>query len=94
MGVENHPVFVDDFLARADEANLQFISEANMAASRVENYSPEARRQLSLIKNIVQRDTDCHTLNIEYVSEIYQLLVVLDWSTTIAAGPSARTPLA
>ena len=54
--VENHPVYVDNFLALADEANLQFISEANMAASRVENYSPEARRQLSLIKDIVQRE--------------------------------------
>lgn len=56
MGAENHPVYVDNFLARADEANLQFISEANMAASRVENYLPEARRQLSLIRNIVQRE--------------------------------------
>ena len=56
LGVENHPVYVDDFLELADEANLQFISEANVAASRAENYSPEAQRQLSLIKNIIQRE--------------------------------------
>lgn len=54
--VENHPVYVDDFIVRAHEADLQYISEGNMAASREENFSPEARRQLSTVTDTVQRE--------------------------------------
>lgn len=56
LEVENHPVYVDDFLARAGAAGLQFISEANVAASREENFSPEARRQLAAIDQPVARE--------------------------------------
>jgi len=54
--IENHPIYVDDFIARAHEAGLQYISESNMAASREENFSPEAQRQLSTVTNTVQRE--------------------------------------
>jgi len=54
--VESHPVYVDDFIVRAHEADLQYISEGNMAASREESFSPEARRQLSTVTNTVQRE--------------------------------------
>ena len=56
LEVENHPVYIDDFLARAGDAGLQFISEANVAASREENFSPEARRQLAAIDDTVARE--------------------------------------
>ena len=56
LEVENHPVYVDDFLARAGQAGLQFISEANVAASREENFSPEARRQLAAMDDTVARE--------------------------------------
>ncbi len=56
LEVENHPVYLDQFLARADEAGLQFVSEGNVAASREENFSPEARRQLAAIIDPVARE--------------------------------------
>ncbi len=56
LEVENHPVYVDDFLARAGAAGLQFVSEANVAASREENFSPEARRQLAAMDDPVARE--------------------------------------
>jgi len=56
LEVENHPVYLDQFLARADEAGLQFVSEGNVAASREENFSPEARRQLAAITDPVARE--------------------------------------
>ncbi len=56
LEVENHPVYVDDFLARAGAADLQFISEANVAASREENFSPEARRQLAALDDLADRE--------------------------------------
>jgi SAM-dependent methyltransferase len=56
LAVENHPLYVDEFLARASEAGLQFVSEANVAASRDENFSPEARRQLAAIKDTAGRE--------------------------------------
>ncbi|MBT4488581.1 MAG: methyltransferase domain-containing protein, partial [Rhodospirillaceae bacterium] len=56
LEVENHPVYVDDFLAGAKDAGLQFLSEANVAASREENFSPEARRQLAGIADTVIRE--------------------------------------
>ena len=51
--VENHPLYVDDFLSRAGAADLQFLSEANVAASREENFSPEARRQLAALDDTI-----------------------------------------
>jgi methyltransferase-like protein len=56
LEVENHPIYLDQFLARADAAGLQFISEGNVAASREENFSPEARRQLAAIADPVVRE--------------------------------------
>ena len=53
---EGHPVYVDYFIVRAHKADLQYISEGNMAASREENFSPEARRQLSTVTDTVQRE--------------------------------------
>jgi SAM-dependent methyltransferase len=56
LEVENHPVYIDEFTARAGDAGLQFISEANVAASREENFSPEARRQLAAIDDPMARE--------------------------------------
>lgn len=56
LEVYNHPVYLDEFLARAAEADLQFISEANVAASRTENFSPEARRQLTAMDQTTMRE--------------------------------------
>ncbi|MFP6749254.1 MAG: methyltransferase regulatory domain-containing protein [Alphaproteobacteria bacterium] len=56
LEVENHPLYVDEFLARAGAAGLQFVSEANVAASPEENFSPEACRQLAAIKDTVGRE--------------------------------------
>jgi SAM-dependent methyltransferase len=56
LEVENHPVYFDDFLARAGAGGLQFVSEANVAASREENFSPEARRQLTALDDLAARE--------------------------------------
>ncbi len=56
LEAENHPLYVDEFLARAEGAGLQFLSEANVAASREENFSPAARRQLAAIDDAVPRE--------------------------------------
>jgi len=56
LEVENHPVYLDDFLARAGAAGLRFVSEANVAASREENFSPDAQRQLAGIGDTVARE--------------------------------------
>lgn len=56
LEVENHPVYVDGFLSQAAAAGLQFISEGNVAASREENFSPEARRQLAAINDPIARE--------------------------------------
>lgn len=56
LEVENHPLYVDDFLSRAGAADLQFLSEANVAASREENFSPEARRQLAALDDTIGRE--------------------------------------
>jgi len=56
LEVENHPVYLNEFMARADRAGLRFISEGNVAASREENFSPDARRQLAGIGDTIARE--------------------------------------
>ncbi len=56
LEVENHPVYAAEFMARAAAAGLQFVSEANVAASREENFSPEAQNQLRALTDTTERE--------------------------------------
>jgi len=56
LEVENHPVYLDDFLTRARPAGLRFVLEASVAVSREENFSPDAQRQLAGIADTVARE--------------------------------------
>ena len=56
LEVENHPLYLDEFLVRAGAAGLRFVSEANVAASREENFSPDAQRQLAGIDDTAARE--------------------------------------
>jgi len=84
LEVENHPVYIDEFTARAGDAGLQFVSEANVAASREENFSPEARRQLATMDDLVAREQ-----HIDFI-----LNRTFRQSVLCAAGPAVQRRIA
>lgn len=53
---ENHPVWFEDFAARAANAGLRHLCESNLSVSRIENFGLAARQALAAIADPVARE--------------------------------------
>jgi len=56
LEVENHPVYFSEFARRAGAAGLQYLTEANIAATRPASFGAQARQILEAQGDVLQRE--------------------------------------